>query len=213
VEQRFGLWGNGLPPLYGAIRLSRAVGPVSIGSMFRERLEQEFAARRKKNPRHSLRAFAAFLGTDHSTLSQILRGRRPAPAGQIRRWGKKLGLSAEEAAVYIAAQHVPDAATAQRQQQLRHWTAEAIGIVTDGAHWEIVRLSRADGFQLDCRWIAEQAGLTVDQVNLALARLLRLGLLEIGTDGTWKDLTRGAAPTERQFRKLALARVREKSKE
>ena len=108
---------------------------------------------------------------------------------------------------------MPDAATAQRQQQLRHWTAEAIGIVTDGAHWEIVRLSRADGFQPDCRWIAEQAGLTVDQVNLALARLLRLGLLEIGTDGKWKDLTRGAAPTERQFRKLALARVREKSKE
>lgn len=181
--------------------------------MFRDRLEQEFAARRKKNPRHSLRAFAAFLGTDHSTLSQILRGSRPAPAEQIRSWGKKLGLSAEEAAVYIAAQHVPDAATAHRQEQLRHWTAEAIGIVTDRAHWEIVRLSRAEGFQADCRWIAEKAGLSGDQVNLALARLLRLGLLAIGTDGKWQELTGAGALTERQFRRLALARVREKSKE
>ena len=180
--------------------------------MFRERLAQAFEERRQKNPRHSLRAFAAFLGTDHSTLAQILRGTRPAPAGQIRAWGKKLGLSAEEAAVYIAAQHVPDAATAQRQEQLRHWTAEALGIVTDRSHWEIVRLSRADGFQADCRWIAGQAGLTVDQVNLALARLLRLGLLEIGRDGKWREFA-GEALNERQFRKLALARVREKSKE
>ncbi|MBZ5620085.1 MAG: hypothetical protein LAQ69_15375 [Acidobacteriia bacterium] len=181
--------------------------------MFRERLEQEFAARRAKNPRHSLRAFAAFLGTDHSTLAQILRGSRRAPAGQIRAWAKKLGLTPEEAAVYVAAEHVPDAATAHRQQQLRHWTAEALGIVTERAHWEIVRLSRTGSFQPDCRWIAQQADLTVDRVNVALSRLLRLRLLEVGATGKWKELTGLPSPTERQFRKLALARVRQMSKE
>jgi hypothetical protein len=181
--------------------------------MFRERLEQEFAARRKKNPRHSLRAFAAFLGTDHSTLSQILRGNRRTPAARIRAWSRKLGLSPEEAAVYIAAQHLPDAATAQRQEQLRHWTAEAIGIVTGNAHWEIVRLSRTAGFRADCRWIAGQAGLTVDQVNLALSCLLRLGLIEIGPDGKWQDLTGLSSLSERQFRKLALETIRRKAKE
>jgi hypothetical protein len=45
----------------------------------------------RKNARYSLPAFAAFLGTDHSTLQQILRGTRRAPAG------------------YIAKEHVPDA--------------------------------------------------------------------------------------------------------
>ncbi len=181
--------------------------------MFREKLESEFAARRAKNPRHSLRAFAAFLGADHSTLAQILRGSRRAPAAQIRAWSRKLGLSQEEAAVYIAAEHVPDDATAQRQHQLRHWTAEALGVVTERAHWEIVRLSRSDGFQPDCRWIAQQTQLTVDQVNVALSRLLRLRLLEIGAAGKWKDLTGIPALTERQFRKLALARIRQMAKE
>jgi transcriptional regulator with XRE-family HTH domain len=181
--------------------------------VFREKLEQEFAARRKKNPRHSLRAFAAFLGTDHSTLSQILRASRRTPASQIRAWGKKLGISPEEIAVYIAAEHVPDANTAERQQQLRHWTAEAMAIVTERAHWEIVRLSRTQGFRADCRWIAEQTGLGVDQVNLALSRLLRLRLLEIGANGKWKDLTGLARFEEREFRKLALTRVREKAAE
>lgn len=169
--------------------------------MFREKLEQEFAARRAKNARYSLRAFAAFLGADHSTVAQILNGSRRAPVARIRVWAKKLGLTAEEAAVYIAAEHVPDADTAHRQHQLRHWTAEALSIISDRAHWEIVRRARTPG-QLDTRSIARQAGLTVDQVNVALARLLRLRLLD------------SEPPlTERQFRKLALARVREKSKE
>jgi hypothetical protein len=49
---------------------------------FRDRLEAEFQARRAKNARYSLRAFARFLHGEHSTLSQILRGSRrrfPSP--------------------------------------------------------------------------------------------------------------------------------------
>jgi len=115
--------------------------------------------------------------------------------------------------VYVAAEHVPEEASAQRQHQLRHWTAEALGIVTQPAHWEIVRLSRTEGFQADSRWIAEQAGVTVDEVNIALSRLLRLRLLEIGSNGKWIDLTGAASLTEKQFRKLALAKVRQMAKE
>jgi transcriptional regulator with XRE-family HTH domain len=178
---------------------------------FRDRLESELRARREKNARYSLRAFAAHLGTDHSTLSQILRGARGIPIRQLRSWAKTLGFTAEETAVYVAAEHVPDDATAARQQQLRHWTAEAIAIVTEPAHWEIVRLARAPGFRPDSRWIAAEAGLSADAVNVALSRLLRLGLLEAVSTREWKDLT-GAA-TERSFRKLALQRVREKAAE
>jgi transcriptional regulator with XRE-family HTH domain len=177
--------------------------------VFRERLNSEFAARRQNNPRYSLRGFAAFLETDHSTLSQVLKGRRRAPVKQIRAWCRRLGISPEEVTVYLAAEHVPDAATAERQAQLRHWTAEAMAIVSGRAHWEIVRLSRAAEFRPDCRWIAEQAGVTVDEVNLALTRLLRLGLM----DGKWKDRTGVARLGEQEFRKLALARVQEKAEE
>ena len=145
---------------------------------FRDGLEREFDARRQKNPRYSLRAFATFLGTDHSTLSQILKGSRRVPAASIRSWARKLGMSREEAAVYVASEHVPDAATATRQGQLLHWTGEARSIVTETAHWEIVRLSRMKTFRADCRWIAQQIGAEVDDVNMAFSRLLRLGLLE-----------------------------------
>jgi transcriptional regulator with XRE-family HTH domain len=178
---------------------------------FRERLEREFKARREKNPRYSLRAFAAFLGTDHSTLSQVLAATRPIPVRRLRVWAGKLGMSREEAAVYIAAEHVPEAQATEREAQLRHWTAEALGILAEPAHWEILRLNRAPGFRPDCRWIAEQAGLGVDEVNIALSRLLRLGLLEARAAGEWMDLTGLPVLTERGFRELALMRVKEKA--
>jgi transcriptional regulator with XRE-family HTH domain len=180
---------------------------------FRARLDRELAERRAKNSRYSLRAFAAFLGADHSTLSQILRGSRPVPAGRIRAWGKKLEMPAEEIAVYIAAEHAPDPADAGREEQLRHWTAEALQIVTNAAHFEIIKLARAPEFRADSRWIAREIGVAVDEVNLAVSRLMRLRLLEAGADGRWMEKTGLARLTERDFRKLALGRVRAQAAE
>lgn len=177
--------------------------------MFRDRLKTEFAARRQNNPRYSLRAFAAFLETDHSTLSQVMKGGRRAPVTQLRAWCRKLGISSEEITVYLAAEHVPDAGTAGRQAQLRHWTAEAMAIVSGPAHWQLVRLSRTRDFRTDCRWLAEQTGVTIDQVNLALTRLLRLGLI----DCNWQARPAIARLSEEEFRKLALAKVQEKAAE
>jgi len=180
-----------------------------MSEVFRQRLNLEFAARKKANPRYSLRAFAAFLETDHSTLSKILGGTRKATSSQLRTMGKKLGMSAEEITVHLAAEHVPDESTVRREAMLAHWTAEALAVVTGSLHWAIVRLSKRPEFQADCRWIASQTRTTVDEVNLALTRLLRLELI----DGRWRPQTGLAELTESAFRKLALERVRKKAAE
>ncbi len=179
--------------------------------LFRERLTREFEERRSQNPRYSVRALALLLGTDHSTLAQILRGTRRVPAMHIRRWAKKLKIGVEETTAYIAAEHAPDAQTAQRQHQLRHWAAEALAVTSEPAHWRILRLCRGAEFLPDCRWIAKKIGASVDEVNLALSRLLRLGLLEINGDGEWKDASGLRRFTAGEFRKVALARVRKES--
>src|ERR1700694_4615107 len=118
---------------------------------FREKLEREFKTRRERNPRYSLRAFAAFLGTDHSTLSQVLQRTRPIPVRRLRVWAGKLGMTRAEAAVYVAGEHVPEARNTEREAQLRHWTAEALGILAEPAHWQILRLCRTPGFRSDSR--------------------------------------------------------------
>jgi transcriptional regulator with XRE-family HTH domain len=180
-----------------------------VGKVFRERLTREFAARKQANPRYSLRAFAAFLGTDHSTLSKVMRGSRRATAAQVRGIDRKLGMSPEEITVHLAAEHVPNASTAQRHAQLRHWTAEALALVSGSLDWQIVQMCRVPGFRPDSRRIAAAADASVDEVNVALARLLRLGLI----DGRWRAGTALAALPETEFRKLALARIRQKAAE
>jgi transcriptional regulator with XRE-family HTH domain len=175
---------------------------------FREKLQAEFAARRAKNARYSLRAFAAFLDADHSSIAQILRGSRPIPASSIRAWARKLGFGPEEAAVYIAAEHVASADDSARALQLRHWTAEALAVMSEPAHFEILRLTHEPEFRADSRWVARRAGVSADEVNLAITRLLRLGLMEMGTAGEWRDLSGLQPLTEEGFRKVALASVR-----
>ena len=58
--------------------MSAAKKPLPAGQRLRSVLEAEFARRRRTNPRYSLRAFARSVGLDHSTVSQLMRGKRPA---------------------------------------------------------------------------------------------------------------------------------------
>jgi len=119
----------------------------------------------------------------------------------------------EEIAVYVATEHVPDEPTTKRQEQLRHWTAEGLALATNEIHWKMLCLVRSHRFRPDCRWIAKETASTVDQVNLALSRLLRLRLLEITRSGQWKDLTGGPLLEPEEFRRLALVRIRERAAE
>jgi transcriptional regulator with XRE-family HTH domain len=100
----------------------------------RERLAQDFAAKKQSNTRYSLRAFSALLGADHSTVSQVMRGTRRATVPQLRAWARKLAIPPEEITVLLAAEQAPDPDTAKRQAMLLHWTAEAQAVVRDSVH-------------------------------------------------------------------------------
>src|SRR5262249_29782564 len=180
---------------------------------FRNRLQEELEWRRQRNPRYSLRAFALMLGADHSTLSQILRGARRVPVSQIPTWGRRLGMTSDETAIHVVAEQLAHGTASMHQESLRQWVSEAIYIVTEPAHWEILRLSREPGFQADSRWVAEQAGIGVDRVNMAFDRLLRLGLVEAKSPGEWRDLTGLERETGCEFRKLAIQRLKERAAE
>ncbi len=67
-----------------------------MASTFKDLLIAELQERQKRNSSYSLRAFARFLGMDHSRLSKILRGERPVSWGLARQLGPILGLTAEE---------------------------------------------------------------------------------------------------------------------
>jgi plasmid maintenance system antidote protein VapI len=105
-------------------------------------LPSELARRCVANPQYSLRSFALHLGINHSTLSQLLRGKRPLTARAIEKLGQRLGLGQ-------------------------------------------------------------------DEVNVALQRLLRLGLLEMTGHERWLDKSGVAETDQDEFARLVIQRLSE----
>src|SRR5262245_5929390 len=66
-----------------------------------EILRKEFNLREQKNARYSVRAFARLLGIDSSSLSAILRGKRPFPASLAEQVCSRLKLSDSEKKMFF----------------------------------------------------------------------------------------------------------------
>ena len=160
---------------------------------FRSHLQAELARRCTDNPQYSLRAFARDLDVDHSSLSQVLRGRRRLSERAIRGFGERLGLAPEriEAFVVHESRRVggsgSDDAADGEVSFVRELTEDALAVVTSLEHYAILELLRLDAFRPDVSWIARVLGITTDEVNIALQRLLRLGMLEMRAADRWVD--------------------------
>ena len=124
---------------------------------FRTVLQAEFDRRRAGNARYSLRAFARALSVNHSTLSQMLRGRRRVTVRNLRALGPRLRLSAAAIAELCAVEQ------------------EAAVLAT---------LARP-GFRADSRWVATVAGIPLDEVNVTLQRLLRKRIVTMSSPSSW----------------------------
>jgi transcriptional regulator with XRE-family HTH domain len=141
--------------------------------VFRETLKRELARRQANNARYSLRAFARALHTDHSTLSQIIRGSRRATPRLIRTLGNALRLTTEA---------IED--TCSTENDLA-----------------VLAAIRRPAFKADTRWIATMTGLPMDDVNISLQRLLYLGAIEMSAQGEWRiDEQLGDAVADRRAR-------------
>jgi transcriptional regulator with XRE-family HTH domain len=102
-------------------------------------LETEFARRKQINPRYSLRAFARSVGLDHSTISQLMRGKRAITRKSVRSIGSSL-----------------------------RWNGAAV-----------LKVSGSAAFRFDSRVVAQNLGLSVDEVNVALTDLCLFRLIEL----------------------------------
>jgi len=121
-------------------------------------LQAEFERRRGTNPRYSLRSFARDLSLDHSTLSQILRGRRRLTGRTVRALGRRLRLPAADVAELCALEN-----------------ESAVLSVLDRRN-----------FQADSRWVASMIGIPLDEVNVTLQLLLRKRIVAMTARARWE---------------------------
>jgi len=184
---------------------ARSSPPLSPATSFRLRLQSELAARCAANRQYSLRAFARHLDVDHSTLSQLLRGKRPLTTATLQKLGAALKLPPDELQSYLAHHShwwaaVPSLAEATRLIR------DAAEMIADWYHYAILELTRLESFQADSSWVARVLGISTDEVNIALVRLCHLGLLTMDGD-RWVDRSEGLVVSMEDFTQAAVDRL------
>ena len=72
-------------------------------------------------------------------------------------------------------------------------------VLAQWQHCAILELTRLDSFRPDVRWIGRVLGLSTDDVNVAVTRLLHLGLLSMSAADVWRDESGDAELTSTEF--------------
>jgi transcriptional regulator with XRE-family HTH domain len=145
-------------------------------AMLIEHLQKTFAERSRKNPAYSLRTFARALEIDSSTLSALLKGKRP--------------LTAKTAQKLIAALHIEDPREAQRlllgsieapELKTPAYTVlemEAAEVISSWEHFAILALLELEDFRGELRTISSRLNIPTGVALDCLTRLEKLGLVE-----------------------------------
>lgn len=152
---------------------------------FRAFLQTELIRRSRANPSYSLRAFARTLELEPSRLSKMLRGQRPINEDLVEKLGLRLGLPLKEIRQYQQPERKPETPV------FRQLPFDAFEIIEDSRHDLLLELMKLKGFKTDPKWIARKLGSPLPETRALVERLERMGLLEIQSDGSWKDLSEG----------------------
>ena len=178
---------------------------------FRALLQERFRAAVRRNSRFSLRSFALQLGINHSTLSQILRNKRPLSVRSIESMGRRLGLNETLIDSYKQGLKKRTNASSKTNSAVRNFQfdLDTFHLLSTWWHQAILELTHTRGFKTDSRWIASRLGISVDDVNIALQRLLRLGLLEMATSNRWIDKSGDAEFHTHELAPTAIKRINE----
>ncbi|WP_413584960.1 DUF4423 domain-containing protein [Bdellovibrio sp. HCB274] len=134
-------------------------------------------ARRAKNSKYSLRAFARDLKTSPGRISSILSG-YDLPGKILRkRIIATLGLSAENAErfEFLVGKYLHERKDERSPHQL---SEEKYTFLPDWHHFAILNLIETVSFKNDPAWIAERLGLAVSTATQSLKSLKEVGLVE-----------------------------------
>jgi len=156
---------------------------------YQDLLMREFEVRIKRNASYSLRAYARDLGLSVSSLSRILGGKQGVSLVKAKAMARELGLGHDEADYFcslVSAAHARSGklrehakqSLGSEKTQVAELSLEYFKTIADWYHYAIIELTGIQGFRNDPKWISEQLGVSVAIVKAAIARLLKLELIE-----------------------------------
>jgi uncharacterized protein (TIGR02147 family) len=158
---------------------------------YRHYLKGELETRIQRNATYSLRAFARDLKMMPQVLSLVLNGKKGLSTDAALHIAERLKLGVEDTAYFIDLVHLnqakTDAARKLAQYRLSQYPTEAafnplqeevFKIISDWYHYAILELTFTGQLSNDAKSISKRLGITEHEAKQAIARLLKVGLLE-----------------------------------
>lgn len=158
---------------------------------YRDFLKAELALRIENNSKYSLRALAKSLEIGSSTLSEVMSGKTNLSLDRARQVGKKLKLKVRQQEYFcelVQFESTKDQTLRQEiAERLRRFHPQKLQItdlnlesfkqIAEWVHSIILELPQIPGFEMSPQNIAQTLRIAKPQAELALDRLLKLGLL------------------------------------
>lgn len=144
--------------------------------MLIEHMKRTFAERSRKNSSYSLRAFSRSLGMDSSTVSAILKGKRPLTLKAARKIVEGLNITnpVEAQALIVSTFATEKTEAVPGYTELAMVSAEAI---SSWQHFAILALLELKDLNGQERVISERLNIPFGIVSESLSRLEKLGLI------------------------------------
>lgn len=156
-------------------------------------LVEELEAKRLRNPRYSLRAFAKSLGFSPSALSEVLNGKRRLSKELCLKLADKLCLPPDKIAnLKLTFEIGTEKAIDMNYLKI---SADNFRVMSEWYHMAILSLSELEDFESSVTWIANRLNISVKDAEQAIERLLSLGLL-IEEEGQWLSTGQPVSTTD-----------------
>jgi len=154
-------------------------------------IQNIFLERCRANEQYSLRAFAKNLNVPVSSLSEVMNEKRPLTKSLRDKIGRALNMSKEQIEFFDDKISSKKSAQENVDSDYRQIAIDSFYIISESHHYGILQLMKTKDFKNDAEWIAKRLSIDSLEVNLAIERLIRVAIIEIGEDGVMKDVTCG----------------------
>jgi uncharacterized protein (TIGR02147 family) len=170
--------------------------PTSHSEDYRLILKEELETRCAQNNRYSLRAFARDLNISPSRLCEVLKGKQGLSRKVALDMADTLGYHGSEKdrfcdlveSVHARSKKDRDAASERLKKyevdsDVLRLKNDTFKTISDWHHLAILEMIPLPFFENNPKWIARKLGISEVEVQLAVDRLIRLGLIKM-EDGT-----------------------------
>ena len=152
------------------------------------KIKEDLSHKQRLNPHYSLRAYARDLGIHSSTLSQILKGKRPLPLKNSVEIVKKLGLGPKERTLFLESLYKTktnlDDIKIDNNDDDRFMLDESyFKAIAEWEHYAIISLFDIECFEPSVNEISRRLGITENRTDVVLNNLLMCGLIKHDGEG------------------------------